>query len=297
MQMKTITVNGSEVVYYGNSHEKGAAKRDAVLFIHGYPDTHDTWSSQLEVLGEKYRVAAPDMPGAGRSQALTSQSEYHIDRMLKVVDEVATDAFGKDTSFHLVAHDWGALISWVYVSRAYAKRVLTYTAVAGPHPVLARNNLIGKFLSAELDDKIDAIRQVSKSWYLMFFQLPSLPEMLWRAAPLRLWNFMLKSGGVMPYDSMREYNKEDVLDRAIHPINLYRELMQGEQIESPVKITVPCQIVVPRHDFAITPEIYDNHAEVANDLTVQSIASNHWVHRERPDTVNRLIDAFISMNS
>jgi hypothetical protein len=78
--------------------------------------------------------------------------------------------------FHLVAHDWGSIQCWEAVTDpANAARLASYTSISGPcldHVFRAPTNF----------------RQTLKSWYIAFFHLPLVPQLVWRlggAAPGR----------------------------------------------------------------------------------------------------------------
>lgn len=135
-------------VPYGqiNMQVAGPESETAILFIHGWPDSHDTWPHQMQYFSQKYRVEAMDLPGVGGSDAPPERSGYPIDKILPVVSAAvkalkspdartpAVAASGPDPrgprQVHLVAHDWVALISWVFASRPeYASQIASFTAL------------------------------------------------------------------------------------------------------------------------------------------------------------------------
>ncbi|PQM44602.1 Epoxide hydrolase A [Mycobacterium talmoniae] len=69
---------------------------------------------------------------------------------------------------HLVGHDWGAAVAWGVAAR-HPKRLATVTPLSVPHP--------GAFTRALVTS-----RQGLASWYMLFFQLPWLPERLFLGA-------------------------------------------------------------------------------------------------------------------
>jgi pimeloyl-ACP methyl ester carboxylesterase len=79
----------------------------AVLFCHGFPDTAETWRSQMRAVAEAgYRAVALDMRGYGASYAPTDPSLYSA--LHTVGDLVGVlDALGIQTAV-IVGHDWGA---------------------------------------------------------------------------------------------------------------------------------------------------------------------------------------------
>ena len=79
----------------------------AVLFCHGFPDTAETWRSQMQaVAAAGYRALALDMRGFGESFAPQDASQY---TSLHIVGDLVgvLDALKIDSAV-VVGHDWGA---------------------------------------------------------------------------------------------------------------------------------------------------------------------------------------------
>lgn len=270
----------------------GPESDTAILFIHGWPDSHDTWSHQMEYFSKKYRVGAMDLPGVGGSDAPPERGGYHIDNILPVVS-AAIKALGAKRT-HLVAHDWGAIISWVFASRPdYASQIASYTAVSGPHPALARENLFSKFRSLNPGKILEGVQQTAKSWYIYLFQLPHVPDFIFNNFGRLVWPRALMQGGVPEGDPLLDASQEEIARNVVNPLNLYREMLQGKWTEVPERIDIPVQVIIPNHDLAITPEIYSNVTDVAPQAQLHYVDANHWVQRSHPQLVNELIEKFI----
>lgn len=97
----TLTVDGQPF----HVIEQGAGP--AVLFCHGFPDTAETWRSQMNaVAAAGYRAVALDMRGFGASYAPDDADLY---TSLHIVGDLVgvLDALKIDTAV-VVGHDWGA---------------------------------------------------------------------------------------------------------------------------------------------------------------------------------------------
>jgi len=291
--MKTESI--SVPVAFGRLHMQVAGPEggDAILFVHGWPDSHDTWSHQVEYFSKNYRVGAIDLPGVGDSDAPSERSGYHIDNILPLISAAIKTLGGKRT--HIVAHDWGAIISWVFASRPeYASQIASYTAIAGPHPGLARQNLLNKIKSLNPMKLLEVTRQMAKSWYIYLFQMPILPDFVLNNFGRLVWPTGLLKGGVPENDPMLDASNEDIARITVNPLNLYREMLQGKWIEAPSRIDTRLQVIVTKEDLAITPELYDNVPEVAPQAEMHYVDANHWVQRSHPQLVNELIERFVS---
>ncbi|MGL5833082.1 MAG: alpha/beta fold hydrolase [Waterburya sp.] len=156
---------------------------ESVILLHGFPETSHMWEGVLQFLASQgYRCLAPDQrgysPGA-RPQAVNS---YRIDEIASDIVALA-DAVGFQ-KFHLVGHDWGAGCGWTVI-QFYSDRVNTFSALSVPH--------LAAFRTAKNTDP----EQKRRSWYIDFFQLPLIPEILFSMiiaiAPSRFWSHSTES--------------------------------------------------------------------------------------------------------
>src|SRR5262245_7324292 len=156
---ETVRANGLEFRVLA----AGAGDRLA-LCLHGFPELAFSWRHQLPVLAQEgWRAWAPDMRGYGRTTRPQGMQEYAIE---KLMDDVAAliDA-SRCREVMLLAHDWGGVIAWYFALRRV--RPLDRLVVMNlPHPGVFERVLQSGW------------RQRLRSWYVLFFQLPWLPEKL-----------------------------------------------------------------------------------------------------------------------
>jgi pimeloyl-ACP methyl ester carboxylesterase len=275
-----------------------AGGRTPVLFLHGYPDTAETWSLQLAALGQDHPVAAFDQRGVGRSSAPSGPNGYAFARHLGDIEAVIDELAGPEGQVHLVGHDWGGALAWMFAGEPrYARRLRSLSVSAGPHPQLFMRRLARAARSRELGLLLDQLR---KSWYMFMFQLPWLPERLIARRFPKVWIDAMRAGGVPKDDPiLREFDAAGTLRAALAPLALYRQalpssaagLLRGEAPPRPIE--VPTCVIIPLRDLALRPELYDDVGEVAPDLEVHRIDANHWAHRERAAEVTEILAAFL----
>src|ERR1700712_3794326 len=112
--------------------EAGDPADPLLILLHGFPEFWWAWRHQITPLAEAgYHVVVPDMRGYNTSDAPQELSAYHIDTLASDVVALA-DAFGADR-FHMVGHDWGAVIGW-WVAAQYPERLDRVVLMDGPHP-------------------------------------------------------------------------------------------------------------------------------------------------------------------
>jgi pimeloyl-ACP methyl ester carboxylesterase len=132
------------------------------LCLHGFPEHSFSWRFQLLMLADLgFKAWAPNLRGYANSSRPEGFKAY---RMKHLIEDVAAliDASGCSETV-LIAHDWGAVIAWQFALRQrmpLAKLIICNV----PHP----------------QAMADAFGwdQLKKSWYVFFFQIPKLPELL-----------------------------------------------------------------------------------------------------------------------
>ena len=251
-------------------------RRAPVLFLHGFPDRHTTWSRQLEGLAHMHPVAAFDQRGVGGSSAPAGPDGYRLARHLEAIDAAIDHLAGPDGQVHLVGHDWGGVIGWFYAGDpTRARRLRSYTAIASPHPMAVRSLVRDRLQRHRLADLGLLAEQLRRSWYIFLFQIPRLPELYLNRDPLGLWRRVHRAGGLDRDDpELRDIDERLARSTLLPPLALYRQLLGG-LVDSPRTIVVPVCLIVPLRDLALTPELYDSVAEFVPDLERHRIDNNH----------------------
>ena len=102
--MKTCEIDGRRV------HYAEAGVVDAVLLLHGYPQSASCWRHQIAALAPRHRVIAADWPGFGRSEPPATPPTYEaeVGRIEQLADRLGLDRF------NLFAHDYGGFLGLGY---------------------------------------------------------------------------------------------------------------------------------------------------------------------------------------
>ncbi len=105
--MKYISFREKKVAY--TSKGKGPT----VILIHGFCEDGSMWDEfKQDLLEEKYRVVCIDLPGAGKSEAMTGLPiEGMADVVHAVVEELKLD------KFVLIGHSMGGYVSLAYAAK------------------------------------------------------------------------------------------------------------------------------------------------------------------------------------
>ncbi len=287
--METHSVTSTDVTLSARDwpHPDGPT----VILVHGYPDSQIVWEPVANQLAGQHglRVITYDVRGAGRSTAPPDRRGYRTDRLIDDLVAVLDYAGGSDGGgIHLVGHDWGSIQLWDAVTtedtdERLSGRLLSFTSIGGPS--LDHMAYVMRRARNERDLNL-LVRQGMHSWYVYAFQLPWLPEQLWRRATRQLRRRIAATEHLGDAPHWGETLAAD----ASNGLNLYRANIQDRMRHPrPGKTNVPVQLIVPRHDKYVVPEVFADLEEFVPELTRVDVDGGHWVTVQRPDLVARLV--------
>lgn len=267
----------------------GAGERLA-LCLHGFPECWYSWRHQLPLLARLgYRAWAPDLRGYGESDRPPQREDYAIERLLEDVAGLIDAANAR--SVILIAHDWGAVIAWYFAMRQI--RPLERLVIMNvPHP-------------GPMELALRGWRQKARSWYVLFFQIPRLPEALLRARSCRAIGDAFRNMAVdksrFPDEVLQVYRDNAARPGALTAmLNYYRALVRGgggarQRTLGYPPIDTPTLMIWGERDSALGKETtYGTDAYVRN-LTIRYLPNvSHWVQQEAPETVNAMLEAWLS---
>jgi pimeloyl-ACP methyl ester carboxylesterase len=255
--------------------DAGPTDGPVVVLLHGFPETNTMYRPVIDRLTAKgYRALAPLQRGYSPGARPKRRRDYRADEL--VTDVMALiDASGAQR-VHLVGHDWGAVVAW-YVAQEFPDRLLTLTALSVPHPVA--------FLKA-----VGTSRQALASWYMLFFQLPWLPERFLLSRRVMAGFVKSKSAGSteLAEAEVAAIQQPGALTAAL---NWYRAMGLSDPRKVARKVSVPTMYLWSDDDIALKEKCARLCAEYVNAEYRFEIFEgvSHWIVDERPDTVADLL--------
>jgi pimeloyl-ACP methyl ester carboxylesterase len=252
------------------------------LLLHGFPESRFSWRHQIPFLaGRGWRAVAPDLRGYGDSARPGGREAYRIERLVE--DAAALfDRLGARRRL-LVGHDWGGVIAWAAAMRGV--RLDGLVVMNAPHP--AR---LGEVLRR-------SPAQMMRSWYVLCFQVPLLPEWLLTARGARAVGQAFRQAG-LPDEAVARYRADAMRPGAARAmVDYYRANIAGllRRTATPV-IEVPTLLIWGEADVALGVELSERLERYVTDLTVERLPGvSHWVQQEVPEAVNARLARWLAL--
>ena len=266
-------------------HYVEAGEGPLVVLLHGFPEFWYSWRRQIPALAQAgFHVVAPDMRGYNLSDKPKGWRAYDADLL---ADDVAglVRHFGEQRA-HIVGHDWGAAVAYALAMR-HPQVVRRLAILNVPHP-------------ARMLEAFRTSRQLRKSWYMFFFQLPWLPEHLMAREEYSFAKRSLRAG------SKGSFSDED-LERYVRAwsqpgaltgmVNYYRAALRRSPRGTIARMTpIEAQTLViwGERDRYLGSELAEPAREWVPNVRVERIPeATHWVQHEAAERVNELLLGFL----
>lgn len=268
-------------------HVVTAGSGTPVILLHGFPENWRSWRRQIPgLVSAGFSVLAPDMRGYNLSGRPAEQDAYKLDCL--VADVAALVNATGCRRAHIVGHDWGGIIAWAFAER---------------HPELTDKLVIMNAPHMKIFlERVKHPRQMLKSWYMLFFQLPHLPELALSANNFRTIRKMFRSGPARK-DAFSNRDVEEYVKALSQPgaltaaLNYYRAnltLADTRRFAHPAPINAETLVIWGELDPALGIELLDGLREMMPGVHIYRIPdSSHWVQNEAPAEVNRVLSGFL----
>jgi epoxide hydrolase 4 len=270
----------------------GPAAAPLIIMLHGFPECWYSWRHQMRALSDSFDCVAPEMRGYGETDAPHGVSNYTLDQLVGDVADLI-DALGRKRAT-IIGHDWGGGVAWA-------------TALMRPDVIERLVVLNCPHLKRFGEEIRRNPRQMIRSWYMLFFQIPRLPEAMFRARNYALLERAFRDNAIQK-DAFSDADFAFFREAFRNPysmtaaINYYRAnlrtglaaMSSGSWLDR--KIDAPTLLIWGEQDFALGKELtYDMERLFAGTLEINYIAdAGHWVQQEKPELVNQYLRAFLT---
>lgn len=292
-QQRVRLANGIEL----DVVDQGPRAAPALIFLHGFPESHRTWRHQIAHLSDHYRCVAPDQRGYRGSSKPQEVEAYTPDKLIGDVFLLA-DALGIDR-FTIIGHDWGGALAWGVAMRGQHRRVERAILANAAHPVIYSRLLwtdpvqraAGQYMRHYRDtSRDDEIRKLGLAAVIggtanANGALPTDPGE--RETVLADW-----SNGETAIAMLNWYRATPL---AVPPANAPYAVPEDARLPSVPQVTIPTLVIWAMDDHALTPGNIEGLEQHVTDLTLVKLPDcGHFLTWQAPDRVNAAIDAFLA---
>ena len=244
-----------------------------VVFMHGFPELWWSWRHQLRAFADAgFWAVAPDMRGYNESDKPKGVASYEIEELAGDIQGLVR-ALGREKAI-IVGHDWGAMVAWA-LAQLHPGIVERLAILNVPHPL-------------QMTRGLRRPKQLLKSWYMFFFQLPfGIPERLLAQGDYAVVRKGLARDGFEPADVEPYIEALRKPGAGTAAMSYYRAAIRRGAIgRSPKTKIIECPVLViwgdqDRHlgkEMAAPPERFVPHARVEHIPE-----ASHWVQNAAPE--------------
>lgn len=268
-------------------HAVAAGPQDGplVILLHGYPEFWYGWRGQIPPLASAgFRVVVPDQRGYNQSSKPEDWQAYRLPDLVGDVLGIANRL--QREKFMLAGHDWGGMVAWA-CAMGHQDRIARLAILNAPHP-----SVFGKYARTHP-------AQLLRSWYVIFMQLPFLPEYLFSAGDFRAMTGVLArmsrpgTFSEADFEAYREAWRKPGAPKAM--INWYRALLRSPPPAGNPMIEIPVRILWGARDTALSADLAPLSLRYCKrgELTMFPEAT-HWLQHEELAAVSMALVEFFA---
>lgn len=280
-----------------NVVDEGPVDAPALIFLHGFPESHRTWRRQIAHFSDRFRCIAPDQRGYRGSSKPQEVEAYTPDKLIGDIFLLA-DALGIGT-FTIVGHDWGGALAWGVALGGQHSRVNKAIIANAPHPAIFQQLLYthpvqraaSQYIRGFRDAANDALVKEHGLTALLLKEVkwdrPSAMEPEEREALLLDWQNRDAAFGML------NYYRASPIDVPL--MDAPFAVPAGYTPPQLPKLTIPTLVIWALDDLALPPENLDGLEDIIDPLTIVRVPDcGHFVPWEAPEAVNAAMEAFLA---
>ncbi|GAB5347894.1 Haloalkane dehalogenase [Alteriqipengyuania sp. 357] len=296
-QTRVTLANGIEL----DVVDEGPRDAPALIFLHGFPESHRTWRHQIPHFSDRYRCIAPDQRGYRGSSKPQEVEAYTPDKLIGDIFLLAAALDIDD--FTIVGHDWGGAIAWGVALAgqrgAGTGRVSRCIIANAPHPAIFQKLLFLDPHQRESSQYIRGFRNTDNDGLVRDKGLVGilLQEVKWdrssamedeeRASLLEDWQDRDAAFGMLNW-----YRASPMI---VPPMDAPFEIPKTYSARSLPNLTIPTLVVWAMDDIALPPGNMVGMEDIIDDLTIEQVSGcGHFVPWEAPHKFNAAVDAFLA---
>lgn len=276
-----VKVNGIGINYVRGGHGP------TLLLIHGYPQSWVEWEHILPALAQHYTVVAPDLPGAGDSDAPATQADYTKKAMAADLHGLMVQ-LGLSKNIDIVGHDIGTMVAYSYAA-AHPDEVAKLVVSEAPIPDQSIYNF------AALTERGPGL------WWFGLFNDPDNLAYKMFSGKEKQWVY----GSIPVLETVKNsitqcdlavfthnLEKPGHLQATIDWFSTFGQDIQNDAVYQKTKLTMPVMALGGANSLGST--VPDQVTQYATNVDGQVIKdTGHWLYEERPAEMTSLLLKFL----
>ncbi|QZD87786.1 alpha/beta fold hydrolase [Qipengyuania psychrotolerans] len=277
--------------------DTGPKDAPALIFLHGFPESHRTWRHQIAHFEDRFRCIAPDQRGYRGSSKPEGVDNYTPDKLVGDIFLLAAAlGIGK---FTIVGHDWGGAIAWGVALAGQETGMVTRAVIANaPHYAVFQKLLYTSPVQREASQYMRGFRDPANNALVrekglfgileaqINWDAPDKMEPAERAKLLEDWQH---------HDAafaMLNWYRASPID--IPPLDAPYEVPEGWAPPPYPALRIPTLVIWAQDDLALPAENTDELDQHVDDLALVKVPDcGHFVPWEAPGAVNNAMDEFL----
>jgi pimeloyl-ACP methyl ester carboxylesterase len=276
-----VKVNGIGINYVRGGHGP------ALLLIHGYPESWYEWDDILPALAAHYTVVAPDLPGAGLSDAPAVEADYTKKAIAEDIYALMVK-LGLSHDVSVVGHDIGTMVAYSYAAahpHDVAKLVLSEAPIPDPsiytYPALTANGP-GLWWFGLFNDPgtlaYDLMKGKEKVWVTESIPVLEVVKNSITSCDLALFTHDLELPGH--------------LQATIDWFSTFSQDIKNDAVYQKTKLTMPVMAIGGSASLGSTVAAQvRNYATNVTGVVIPD--TGHWLYEERPAEMTSLLLQFL----
>jgi len=282
-----------------NTVQAGSSTKDStlVLLLHGFPESALlSWHRQIELLlpyanSHNLRLVAADQRGYNTSDKPPSVSDYELKFLVQDVIDLIDHFAGENKKAVIIAHDWGGHVAWS-TAILHPERIEKLIVANIPHPMVMENTLKS------------SLSQLEKSWYILYFQLPWIPESDLSSNDYLDASTMMAhiiAPGTISNQTAERYRAMWRSTGFSSMLNWYRAALYYTwrsplpmRYPEKMRVKVPTLLLWGDNDVALEASMARGSIEMCDQGTLEVFPGvGHFVQHEKPESVSKAIQHFL----
>ena len=265
-------------------YEEGNPDGPPLVMAHGWPDSHALWDGVVAELSDRFRIIRYDNRGVGASTVPRPVREYTMARLADDFAAVVAE-LSPGVPVHVLAHDWGSVATWEYLSRpAATATVASFTSVSGPS-----TDHYGAFIFDGLTRPYRPLRfaravgLAARMAYWFPFSVPVLAPAAMRAGLAR--RLQAKDSPGAP-----KYRGENFDDDAANSMKIYRAIaFRAPTVRRDHYVSVPVQLICNDNDPVVRGYGFTDEAKWTSRLWRRDLKAGHWAPFSHAPAIARAV--------